>query len=466
MMPELEPEEIEQERPQTRPLMSWVTANRWLAVFIGIVVLGVIALCVIAVLMLLSFFQGNSLLGGGAEPTPFPTAVGSVLTNQEPLVVGVSPSETISVTLDMPATLTLRGQSFTVQPQVIGADGVWTPDIEEGSAAWVFGTIVNYVFGLPDTADMRTLLEQLDVGDEIEMVTQSGMTYTFSFNSREEVAPNNRDIYTQQVPGTTIVLVGNRNENRLVVNGRYVVSDTAGNIQANTVELGEPVQLGDLQVTVTGSAYDPSRSEAPAGFAYFRIDYQVQNVGLTAVDTSDLRLMLTDDLGNQYALSPVASQLGNFPMLSGFLNAGQSVQATAGYQIPTGLNSQTVQWVVVDTGSGAQIQVVIPYAGGSNALANTSISLVDAVISADQISLILQGQITNLGEQPVVVTESDLSLRTTDGSQFLLLATNPAFPWTVPPGQTLQFYVTYQRPPADTFIFTVLNQPFQLTLVR
>jgi len=465
MMPEPEPQETVQGASPVGSLTTWITANRWLAVFVGIVVLGVIALCVIAVLMLLSFRQGSGLLRGG-EPTPFPTSVGAAITEQEPLVVGVSPSDTISVTLDMPATLTLRGQSFTVQPQVIGADGVWVPEVEEGSAAWVYGTIVNYVFALPDTSDTRTLFEQMDVGDEIEMVTQNGVTYTFSFDSREEVAPNNRDIYTQQVPGVTLVLMGSGDESRLVVNGRYVVSDTAGNIQANTVELGEPVQLGDLQITVTGSAYDPSRPEAPAGFAFFRIDYQIQNVGLTAVDTSRLRLMLTDDLGNQYALSPIASQLGNFPSLSGFLNAGQSIQATAGYQIPAGLNSQTVQWVVVDSNSGAQIQVVIPYAGGSNALAQTSISLIDASISPDQISLNLEGQITNLGEQPVIVTESDLSLRTTEGSQFLLLSTNPAFPWTVPPGQTLQFYVTYQRPPADTFIFTVLNQPFQLTLVR
>jgi hypothetical protein len=465
MSPELEPQEPEQSRSQVEALKGWVTANRWLAVFVGIVVMGVMALCVIAILMLLSFLQGNSLLSGG-QPTPFPTTSSSTTINQEPLVVGVSPSDTISVTLDVPATLSLRGQTFTVQPQAIGADGIWAPDLDGNTAAWVFGTVVNYVFAMQDTPATRTLLEQLNVGDEITMVTQNGLTFAFTFNSRQEVAPNNRDIFNQQTPGTTIVLLGDGQENRLVVNGRYVVSDTAGNIQANTVELGEPVQLGDLQITVTGAAYDPSRPEAPVGFSFFRVDYQVQNVGLTAVDTSRLRMTLTDSLGNQYALSPVASQLGNFPMLSGFLNAGQSLQATAGYQVPSGLNSETVQWIVADNEGGAQIQVVIPFAGGSNALANTSITLTDATISTDQISLLLEGQITNLGEQPVIVTEADLSLRTAEGSQFLLLATNPAFPWTVPSGQTLQFFVTYQRPPTDTFVFTILNQPFQLTLVR
>ncbi|MBK8985509.1 MAG: DUF4352 domain-containing protein [Chloroflexi bacterium] len=465
MLPELEPQELESESSPAASWKGWVIANRWLALFMGIVVVGVMALCLIAVLMLLSFRQGGLFTGGG-QPTPFPTSQSSVISSQDPLVVGVSPSDTISVTLDMPATLSLRGREFTVQPQLVGADGIWSPDPDASTAAWVFGTIVNYVFGLRDTAETRTLLEQMTVGDEIVMVTQNGQRFAFSFSSRQEVPPNNRDIFNQQTPGTTIILLGNGNENRLVVNGRYVVSDAAGNLQANTVELGEPVQLGDLQITVTGTAFDPSRAEAPTGFAFFRVDYQVQNVGLTAVNTNRLQLILSDDLGNQYALSPLASQSGNFPVLSGFLNAGQSIQATAGYQVPLGLNSETVQWIVTDNDTGARIQVVLPFAGGSGALAQTSISLIDAAIAADQISLLLQGQITNLGQQPVVVTESDLSLRTTEGTQFLLLSTNPAFPWTVPPGQTLQFFVTYQRPPVDTFVFTVLNQPFQLTLVR
>ena len=471
MSPELEPQETEQNAPQDASsqngsFKTWISANRWLALFAGIVVMGVVALCLIAMLMLLSFREGRGLFAGSGEPTPFPTAVGSQISSQDPLVVGVGPSDTISVTLDMPATLTLRGQTFTVQPQVVGADGIWSPNVADDTAVWVYGTIVNYVFGLPHSADLQALIEQLEVGDEIEMVTQGGLTYTFSFNSREEVPINNRDIFSQQVPGTTIVLLGNGNENRLVVNGRYVVSDTAGNFQPNTVELGESVQLGDLQITVTGTAYDPGRAESPAGFAFFRVDFQVQNVGLKAVDSNRFRLTLADDLGNQYAVNPLASQSGNFPSLSGFLNAGQSFQATAGYQVPVGLNTPTLQWVVADIESGAQIQVVIPFAGGSGDLAQTNISLTGAIISGDQISLILEGQITNLGQQPVIVTESDLSLVTADGSQFLLLSTNPAFPWNVPPGQTLQFFVTYQRPPADTFVFTVLNQPFQLSLVR
>jgi hypothetical protein len=80
--------------------------------------------------------------------------------------------------------------------------------------------------------------------------------------------------------------------------------------------------------------------------------------------------------------------------------------------------------------------------------------------------LILGGEVTNLGTQPVVITESDIRLSTGDGATFLLLSTNPPLPWTVSPGQTTQFFLTYQRPPEATARFSVLNQSFELTGLR
>ena len=131
-----------------------------------------------------------------------------------------------------------------------------------------------------------------------------------------------------------------------------------------------------MQIAVIGTAYDPSQGTAPDGFAHYRVDYQIENVGSAAIDTNNLKLSLTDDVGNQYALNPMASQSGNYPVLSGALNVGQIIQATAGYQVPVSLQSGTVQWIVADASTGAQIQVVIDYGGGSNAVQQTSITLV------------------------------------------------------------------------------------------
>lgn len=441
-------------------------ANPAVLVAGGIALIALLAVVVLSIILLQGREEGEDTAVSGT-PTPFGSSDDSLLA-AEPLVVGMSDSATISVTLDAPVTLILPGQQFNVQTQIIGADGTWTPALDAelaGTAVWVYGSIVNYVIGLPDSEANRTLLEGLTPGDELMLATRGGMRFTFSFNSRSNVPVTNRDIFAQTTPGITLVMLGSEGTERLVVNGRYVVADTA-NSSGNVVGLGETAQLENVQITVNSTTYIADRPEIPPGFALFVVDYQIQNVGLTALDSGNLQFSLADNLGNQYALTPLASQLGNFPTLAGFLNANQVMQASAGYQIPLGLESDALSWVVTNNSSGAQVYVTLPFTGGSAAATGSVISLARVDVSTDLTSLILGGQVTNLGTQPIVITESDVSLQTDDGSIYLLLSTNPPFPWTVPPGQTLQYFLTYQRPPTDTAVFRILNQGFQLTNLR
>ena len=81
-------------------------------------------------------------------------------------------------------------------------------------------------------------------------------------------------------PDFPFELLGAEDDNRLVVNGRYVVPDTAQAGATNVVQLGEPVQLADVQTTVTGATYLSDRPEAPPGFAFYLVDFQIQNTGL------------------------------------------------------------------------------------------------------------------------------------------------------------------------------------------
>ncbi|HEX6386293.1 MAG TPA: hypothetical protein VF177_16595 [Anaerolineae bacterium] len=454
----------ESEQPK-RSYQELIANNRVALVLAAVAAVALIAVCVLGILLLQASRDGG--LVAGETPTPFPTAAQAPASN-EPLVVGMdlNRSSTVSVTLDIPATLSVAGKDFSVQPQTIAPDGAWSPSLEgEDVAVWIYGTIVNYILGLPDSEENRTLLEQLAPGDEIVLTMRSGTEYTFTFDSRNSLSTSNRDVFAQNMPGITLILLGTEGQERLVVHGRYVVSEaTAEN--DNVVELGETAQLDNIQIAVTGASYLPDRPETPPGFALYQIDYQVQNVGLTAFDTGNLQMILIDDLGNQYATNQLASQLGNNPVLDGFVNAGQTVQATAGYQIPIGLSSSSLHWVVTRTDTGSQVQVNIPFTEQGGATQGVDISLDRADVSPDLTNLQLGGQITNLGTQPVVVTEQDISLSTDDGSVYPILSTNPAFPWTVPPGETAQFFLTFQRPPADSAVFTVLNRPFQLSGLR
>ena len=454
--------------PENTSGSSWRDAlsNPALLVAGAIAVVALLAVVVLTVILLRQGQDDEVDAAVSGTPTPFGNDADDGLFGGDPLVVGMSESATISVTLESPVTLGLAGEQFNVQTQVIGADGTWVPATDDaGTAVWVYGSIVNYLIGVPDSDENRALLEGLAPGDEMMLTTRAGTRFTFSFNSRTTVPVTNRDVFAQTTPGITLVLLGSEGTERLVVNGRYVVAEADSQV-GNVVNLGETAQLENVQITVNSTTYIADRAEIPPGFALFVVDYEIQNVGLTALDSGSLQLGLVDNLGNQYVLNPLATQLGNFPTLAGFLNANQVTQASAGYQIPLGLESDTLSWVVTNSNSGAQVYVTLPFTGGAAAAAGSSVTLARVDVSTDLTSLILGGQVTNLGTQPVVITESDVSLQTQDGSIYLLLSTNPPFPWTVPPGQTLQFFLTYQLPPTDAAVFRVLNQGFQLTGLR
>lgn len=442
-----------------------LTANPALLLLGIVAVVALLAACIMGFILLRPMLNDGDTGAEGTpstgQPTPFPETTQQAA--GQPVIVGVSDSGTISVTLDAPATLAVLDSQWAVQPQNIGVDGLWAPEIDENTAAWVNGTIVNYVFGLNDSETNRALLESMTAGQQMIVTTRQGVAHTFSFDSRNLVSSSDRNVYNQQTPGLTLILMGSDDDNRLVVRGRYEVAAASQSSGGNVIQMGETAQLGDAQFTPQANSFLTNRPEAPAGFGFFLIDFVMQNVGLSAIDTSAYRFTLSDELGNQYALNPIASRLGNYPPLSGFINAGQSATATAGYQIPAGLISPNLTWMITAP-DGTQVQGILPFTAGGAAGQSAVISLQQATITPDLSNLIIVGQVTNIGVQPLVIAPEDISLRTPAGSDYLLLATNPPFPWAVPPNQTLQFAVTYQRPIGSaSAVFTILSQPFELS---
>lgn len=433
------------------------------AIFGGLALVGTVAILLL---------RGND--GGNTEaiaPTPF-----SVLqTEQQPqelVNVRVGSGEEVALTLDAPSTLTLGGYQFAVQADRPIAGQAWQPTFgADTTAAWVYGSVVNYVFAVLDTQENRAMAESLIQGEPIILHAQSGSSFEFSFSSREVISQNNQDVFAQTKPGITILFVGAGNvddtaapQSRLVVHGRYVPPDASqigGGTQATVLELGETTQLGDLQVTVTGSSHLFDRAEAPPGFDFLLVDFSLENTGQLASSAETLHISLLDDLGNQYAVSSIAAQLGNFRSASGLVTPGVPIQASSGFQIPSGLSSANLYWRL-RADDGQELQVKIPFSGGGKAQRNVQAQLLNADVSVDGTTLTLQGQLTNLDEQAVVVSESDLSL-TSNGTVYLMVATNPGFPWVLQPGQALPFSVSFQRPAGTAeAVFTVLEQPWQL----
>ncbi len=466
------------DEPQTDASGGLLSQPRTIIVLAILIVLSLGAVCALGYSLLDSTgidLTDGITIGGGEEPEPTPfsqPAVGGVSAGGETIVYGISDAATISVTLDVPVTMSLAGREFVVLPQSINADSTWSPGISTDSAVgWVHGSIINYIMALQSTGDNIELLRSLAPGSELVLTTQNGSDLIFEVEGSRQVSADDSSIFTQLSPGVTLMVMGEQGEERLVVDGRYMVTDApsaVGGSETNPeVGVGEPVQLDDLQVTIENVTYIPNHPETPPGFAFFVLDGLLQNVGGATIDSGAVRVTLIDETGNQYALNPIASTLGeNAPLTGGFLTAGQSLPFTVGYQIPTGLSSTSLMAQVVRQDSGAGVQIRIPFSGVS-AAEQARISLQSVEVSEDLSSLIMTGQIINEGGQPLVVAQSDVTLRTPDGASYLIFSINPPFPWTIPAGQTLFFTVTFQRPQsADAAVFNVLNQPFQLNNLR
>jgi len=426
----------------------------------------VIALLIIAVLYLVASRQSRN--DDEAIPTAAASEIETVLDVDSFSYLSISESGAISVSLESPVFVDVSGEQFSVVVEPLPQSGFWSPSPPNPeTVVWAYGSIINYIFGLEDTDENRAMLDGLLMGEEIVLTTRSGSQFKFEVNSRREVDSDDQDILAQRSPSVTLLLLDNDpNEPRLVVQGHYVVPDTSsGDETGRLVEMGETAQIEGLQLTVTGSSTLYDRPEIPAGFAFFLVDYQVQNVGTASVGFNSLNMVLTDEFGNQYALNPTAGQVGNNRPLSGSLAVGQSMIATAGYQIPAGLTSPMLRWQVSMTNTGSQIQVSIPFHNQLASDQQVEIQLQRASVSPDGSGLLVVGLITNLSNQLLIVDVPNISLDSA-GTIHQMLSTNPGFPWNVPPGQSILFSVTFQRPIGEQAVLTVLNQPYRLTGLR
>lgn len=454
--------------PSGSPRFRELAAGRTpLLVAVGAILVGLCLLLVFAVLLLRD--RDGLDVVDGSDPTPFPTAAVSATT--EVIVGGLAGGTPISLTLNAPSTLIIGTQTFSIRPEPVAADGSWSPEVGDNqTAAWVYGTLINYVLGLAGSDENQEMLESLAPGSEIVLTLRDGTQHTFAVTSREFVPTSRSDLFAQNLPGITIVLLNAAGNERLLVRGDYVVDTTAGGAAppsgGNQVELGEIAQLDNLRLTVTGATSLYDRPEAPAGFIFYLVDLQLENVGTEALDLGQLRFVLRDDLGNQYALNPQGSNLGNNPPPTGAVAPGESRLASLAYQLPSGLTSPTVSLLIGREGGTGQVQVTLPFAGaGEEAAESAAVALQNAQVSDDGTTITLLGQVTNNGSQPLLVNETDVTL-TANGTVHLILATNPAFPWVVPPGQTVPFTLSFQRPAGAEAIFTLLNRPFQLSGLR
>lgn len=376
-------------------------------------------------------------------------------------------SSSLSIDMDPPSGIDLNGTTIPVRAQFVTEAGSWESDVADGRVAeWVFGTIVNPVFGLSSSQENELLLQKLVPGDRIKVNYISGESREFLVSGRELVSVLDGDLFAQNRPGVTLLwLGGNRPDSRLVVYGEYTLPETTTNeIEDNRLaDIGEPVTFGNLAVTVDRADMIGSNGVAPPGFSIYHVDFTLDNQGNNTLDSGLLRISLKDNLGNQYSMNAAAAVNGTHPVLTGFVSPNSRMSATAAFQIPANLGGDTLEWRVNRVDIPGEVVVGLPFGGSTSR--NASVTLNTADVSEDGGTLIVSGSVVNNGSQAFQVNATDVSL-SENGTVYLVFATTPGFPWSVPPGQVVNFSLTFQRPVGSAATFSLLNNSFELNGIR
>ncbi len=366
----------------------------------------------------------------------------------------------VQVAVSLPVSLTVGGKPFPVAAVVPPP----FPPLEGRGAIWVCGTVVNYVVGLEPTPENESLLVGLRPGDEIKLHLSSGTVLFFRFVERRETAANDVSVFEQVRPRLTLV-VEREDGDWQIATADYVSETEPVQPPSGTLsQPGQPVRVGDAQVTVISGRAERSGSDLLPGTMYYLVEFSVENVGSMPLDAAGFDMELQDGVGNRYLLSPTASSAGEAGPLSGEIEPHAIVQGTAGYLVPETLAGPTLIWTFApQPGSELRASVGIPYGAEVEPapVSQAEVTITDAFLSSNGDVLIIEGEIRNTGTAPLTVELSAISLTSSAGMSGLRSAA-PPLPWTIQPGQTQMIELQYEKPAASTALLSLLGYSFEI----
>jgi hypothetical protein len=126
-----------------------------------------------------------------------------------------------------------------------------------------------------------------------------------------------------------------------------------------------------------------------------------------------------------------------------------------------------VTLLVGRVGGTGEVQVILPFAGGGDeAIRAGGVTLQDAEVSEDGTTLTLMGQVSNSGGQPLLVNEK-VTFRCGERYGASDALHQPGLPMGRAPRteRSPSPYPSSARRAAEA-VFTLLNNPFQLTGLR
>ncbi len=368
----------------------------------------------------------------------------------------------------VPKRLHVRDRTLDILPVAV-PKGDWKPTAQEGQAEWVYGTLVNYLVGLPDTTENKDMLQALKEGDPLTVELSNGQTLEFKFSERRLVSPQSTDIFAQQRPGLTLAILGDNGSDRVVVRANYVVESEGGKtVPSNVVAINTPVDIGVTRVKALNGRLVENAPGIPVGSAFYLVDFTVENIGSDPLDVSTFQIELRDYTGQKYKVSDTASKLGPNPPPTGQLLPGLSATFTSGFEVPSNITGPVLAWSFKPNETfQVPASVAVPLVGPTptpDPRAEVVVHITQAYYNPDQSELNIVGGVTNPTGVLIPVGESDISLGTPDGIFATLVGADPPLPWRVSPNTSLNFTLRFSRLPSATAILKILNNSFELTL--
>jgi len=184
---------------------------------------------------------------------------------QPPSCETIVSSGDVQRAVPLPISLTVGSESFPVVA-IVPEEAGWThPSGYPGAAAWVCGTVVNYVVGLEPVPENETLLGGMRPGDEIKMHLSNGVDLVFRFVEQREVAANEAGVFEQMRPRLTLILEREIGTWQIAVADYVAETEPVEPPSETLVQLGQPVRAGDAQVTAIRGYAEPSEPDLLPG---------------------------------------------------------------------------------------------------------------------------------------------------------------------------------------------------------
>lgn len=410
-----------------------------------LLMLGALALVIVAAALLIPRLRPKSHSGDLTALFPKRLTFSSPLAPQ-----AYTPVLAVEGTARVPAlpqTLELGGAQFSVVP-VKPEFGHWPVPGNPAQAAWVYGTLVNYVLGIPYSEENAALVQGLAPAAVVTLTLENGIALTFGPPQVALLVPE-AGLFEQRQPGLTVVLLGGPEggEARWVLRAAY--------LPTVSVAMGQAQALGDTFITATRVELVERKPER-----FLVVDYQLSVNGMVALDPTQVALILEDGNGARYQPDPTVLLEGHATPLTAPVAPGTTVMGSASYRL---MEAPVLPLAWLVRIGERQTRIALGYVPTKPAPAQASVSVQRAWYEPERNELHITGLIRNVGAQALSVSGTQIRLTSTQG-EATLRGFSPLLPWSLAGGEQESFEALFDRPAGvNEVTFEALGFVFRLS---